>query len=118
MSGEHFLSRALMRLVEADDGGVFVSGFSWQKDPAQRERFGINSLVANVLCRKHNSQLSDLDSEALSLVRLIERSNAKEAGFFLDTIDGDLLERYLLKVLCGVLASTGVRHTTGEANSL
>jgi len=39
---------------------VSIRGFDWCKD--KPKTIGINSLTANVLCRDHNSALSDLDA--------------------------------------------------------
>lgn len=103
LSSEHFLSRALLRRIEPATGGIYVRGFPWQKKTV--EQVGISSLAANVLCKRHNSQLSGLDGEALRLVDLIERWHSREPGVFAGTVCGEKIERYLLKVLCGALAA-------------
>jgi hypothetical protein len=113
ISGEHFISKALLKRIEAAGGGVYVSGFPWLKDAPGRKRVGIGSLVANVLCRDHNSRLSDLDATGNQLVEMIEQSHGKERGFALRSVDGENFERFLLKVLCGILASRATRSGPG-----
>jgi len=44
---------------------VSIRGFSWCPD--DYITVGINSLTANVLCRAHNSRLSDLDAAAYDM---------------------------------------------------
>ena len=102
-----------MERIEADKGGIWVSGHPWQK--GVEKRIGIGSLVSNVLCGRHNNRLSDLDRAAVSLVKLVERKNAKEPGFILETVDGLGLERFFLKMLCGILASGSGRTADGDS---
>jgi hypothetical protein len=106
LSSEHFFSRALLERIDESTGGVYVRGFPWQK--SEVEQIGINRLASKVLCRHHNSQLSLLDQEALRLVTLIEKVAARSDGLCMDTVNGHYIERYLLKVLCGLLASKSV----------
>lgn len=56
-SREHLLSAAIFT-----EDTISVHGFSWCR--TQPRRIGLNSLVAKVLCRHHNSMLSALDSAA------------------------------------------------------
>jgi hypothetical protein len=101
ISGEHPQSDGVLREVESAEGGVYVSGHKWLK--GEKRRIGINSLVGKVLCTNHNSLLSPLDEEAKRFVRLSEPFfGVAEIN---ETINGTLLERYLLKVLTGSLLS-------------
>ena len=103
-SAEHYISESVLRLVGT---AVRVSGFPWQAEGV-RQDIGIGSLSANILCRRHNERLSSLDEIGKAFVRALKTSfdHAFEGPDFSDesiTIDGDSLERWLLKVLCGVL---------------
>jgi len=103
-SGEHYISRSVLELVGT---AVRVSGFPWQAE-CTRQDIGIGSLGANILCRRHNEQLSSLDETGMTFVRALQTTfrEAVDGPEFSDdsiTIDGDSLERWLLKVLCGVL---------------
>ena len=106
ISGEHFISKDILDSFS----GVVVSGFPWQ-EPSTEKRVGINALVANVLCARHNSALSPLDAEAGRFFRTLREFDRglrvaephKEDDFVL--FCGEDLERWLLKLLCGLLAS-------------
>jgi len=109
-SAEHYISRSVLELVGTV---VRVSGFPWQPKGAQQD-IGIGSLAANILCRRHNQQLSSLDDKGMAFVRALKNIyDAALAGPELSdgstTIDGDGLERWLLKILCGVL-TVGKSH--------
>lgn len=65
MSGEHLVSKALF------PDSVNIQGFKWCHD--RPKAIGINSLTANVLCRDHNSELSDLDNAALRAWEALKR---------------------------------------------
>jgi hypothetical protein len=115
ISGEHPQSDGVLREVESPEGGVYVSGHKWLR--GEKRRIGIKSLVGKVLCTSHNALLSPLDEEARRFVRLSE-------PFFGDTevdetVNGTLLERYLLGVkprVCKSFANR-MRSTIAGANS-
>ncbi len=91
ISGEHIVTRSLF-----GDGPVLTRGLQVPHDTP----VGIDRLVANILCQKHNSELSPLDSEAkklgdacLSFIRSVRSSSV--------TVSGHLIERWLLKLALG-----------------
>jgi len=104
---EHFVSHGILRAIGAS-GPVLTKGLRWQ--PASKEQFiPTNGLASNILCENHNSQLSDLDNEAIRLFTFLQNFQKgdkatlpKEAEI---EIDGSLIERWLLKTTCGFLAS-------------
>jgi hypothetical protein len=77
-----------------------------------QEKKGIGSLVAKVLCSKHNSDLSPFDVAGISLVSgmdQIDRAAGKvEEEDETFVVSGDDLERWMLKTLCGGLFSGNV----------
>jgi len=87
-----------------------VQGFSWCAD-APKE-IGIANLTAKILCRKHNSELSPVDSSAGdSFASLREAGRLKNVrGAMKPTwwtvkkyvLDGALLERWFLKTLVNI----------------
>ncbi len=83
-----------------------TSGFPWQQTK-QGQQLPINQLASNILCDKHNSLLSPLDDEALLVFRFLQpfwrRTQTVSASSL--TVDGNLLELWMLKTLCGFLAS-------------
>lgn len=104
VSREHVVSQSLFR-----DDEVMVQGFSWCP---QLKKIGISSLTAKILCRHHNSMLSPVDQggadafDALREMRRISSIREKVGGRFNNvvrhTIDGPLLERWLLKTLINI----------------
>jgi hypothetical protein len=72
--------------------------------------FGVGSLESNILCSHHNSGLSDLDDEGLAAFEAFEILHYAAAGVRpapnpVYSVNGDRLERFLLKALCGGLYS-------------
>lgn len=104
ISGEHIVSRALF------PNGATVRGFDWCKmDP---KKVGPEALVANCLCKEHNSALSPLDQAAAdlrySMMAIATQSNAatpykrqrRPAREF--RIDGTSFERWCFKAACNM----------------
>lgn len=104
-SREHYISRSVLDIAGSK---LQVSGFPWQ-NPEQQADIGIGALSAKMLCVRHNSSLSPLDKSAWTLVAALKRyfdATMAEQEFEDEIIevDGFLLERWLLKVFCGVLS--------------
>jgi hypothetical protein len=57
ISREHYVSQCVF-----PDQSIFVQGLDWCLNEPKEVR--IESLTAKILCRNHNSALSELDSEA------------------------------------------------------
>jgi hypothetical protein len=110
ISKEHYISRSV--LASMDKAGTQkISGMPWKP----REAFHIvptDSLVANVLCERHNVALSPLDAEAGRLIRMIgsydrefhEKLYRTEIAVFC----GEELEQWMLKTVCGMVAARAV----------
>ena len=92
------------------DVDLKVSGLPWQKDGAQKT-LRAASLVANVLCQEHNQRLSPLDKEAAQFFETIYKCTRGGIQGLIPTddlrfeFDGRLIERWMLKVICGAIAS-------------
>lgn len=102
ISKEHYISKAL--LLEL--GTLEVSGFIWQK--GQKMSLGPSSLTASVLCEHHNNTLTDLDNNIVQIFRDFRTAGDTSNHSFKNrklNIDGLLLQRWILKVMCGMLAS-------------
>ena len=103
-SGEHLVSKSLFVGQK-----VTVQGFSWCPEPKQ---VGIGSLTANILCAKHNSELSPVDDGGAAafhaLREMMRISNVRKniKGRITNVVhhhcDGPLLERWLLKTLINI----------------
>ena len=104
-SREHYISRSVLNIAGSK---LQVSGFPWQ-DQGQQADIGIEALAAKMLCVRHNSSLSPLDTVGMDFVTALKRYfDAAMAGQEFDAeiveVDGFLFERWLLKVFCGVLS--------------
>ena len=116
MSGEHFVSAALLRRLE-QDGGVHIHGFPWQG--GMWRKLSIGALASNVLCKQHNSDLSALDAVVEKLVDHLESVEHEfqtgDQRPWIWALNGHDVERWLLKALAGLLLSKSGRTTEGEA---
>ncbi len=105
---EHYVSAVVLRGVSLGEPTVLVQNLSFQH-PGTLEGRGIRSLVAKVLCEKHNAALSAFDGAGHALFGGMDRmdSAAGKVGTPPETyvVNGDHLERWMLKTLCGGLYS-------------
>jgi hypothetical protein len=112
LSREHYFSDAILRLF--GDVDMKVSGMPWQKEGEQKI-LRAASLVSNVLCQKHNQRLSPLDKEAEDFFNTIYKCTRGGIQGLIPIDDlhfefnGRLLERWMLKVICGAIAAGNYR---------
>jgi len=105
ISREHLVSQSLFI-----SNTVNVRGFSWCEN--ETREIGISSLTAKILCEKHNSALSPVDTggaDAFDIFRERQRiSNVRQnlkprlGNVVRYQIDGPLLERWFLKTLINI----------------
>jgi len=106
ISGEHYISRTVLDAI-GGGGAVHIGGLAWQP-PDTVQTIGINALVSKVLCEKHNAGLSPLDKTAGRLFRAIDGVDKRPAATRpLTQVDGNLIERWFLKLYCGLAAAKG-----------
>lgn len=112
ISREHYVSDALQQRIAGHEKLVKVRGLSFQKS-GDIETFPIKGLASNILCDKHNNALSHYDAVADQFGAALQRLNAAEAGEKnvpeTHVINGDHLERWVLKTLIGCLNSGAMR---------
>jgi len=117
ISKEHYVSDSILRLVSLGEPSVLVRNLRFQS-PETLEPKGISNLVAKVLCSNHNSDLSRFDCAGQSLFDGMDQidSAAGKPDKLPATIlvNGDDLERWMLKTLCGGVFSGNI-PTTGES---
>ena len=111
LSKEHFISQSLLNHLNKNKQ-LSVSGLPWTGE--ESKNIPPSSLSSNILCVRHNNILSGLDSIALRLFHAFDESNlsnktTKELLLF----SGHDLERWLLKTLCGLIASRSLFLTDG-----
>lgn len=108
ITGEHYISKNILKKMAVGQS-VSIGGLPFQPD-STLENLGIKGLEANVLCGTHNHGLSDLDSEAGRLfdtLNAIDKSPTVVAR--LTQFDGEQIQLWLLKVVCGLLAGPKVK---------
>ncbi|OUS94398.1 hypothetical protein CA951_18550 [Rhodococcus sp. NCIMB 12038] len=118
ISGEHYISHALIRLYTFDDPGVRI-----QPTPNYRIPVGIQPrrFVANVLCTAHNNGLSNADGAALAFatfLRSIALRYMNGAGTWGEPdeveVSGDDFQRWVLKLLITHAAADVLTGNNGE----
>jgi hypothetical protein len=101
-SREHYLSRSVI-----GTGEIVVSGFPFLR--GQTRTIPGERLVAKILCKDHNRQLSPVDRAAGHLFQVLKafkergrmraRGFRKPGGIDMYEVDGTLIERWMLKTL-------------------
>lgn len=105
ISGEHLISGSIL------ESNITIVGFPWCKDSPKT--IGSASLRSNILCTKHNSDLSDCDNEILTFKKANNEFNRRmdifiKHGFqkkktpIIYNINGNLLEKWFCKTLINI----------------
>lgn len=111
ITGEHYISKTVLEAL-GHNGCVEIGGLPWLPDQTIK-KIGIGSLVSNMLCDVHNSALSYLDSEAGKFFRVLIAADKQPAILPpLTEVSGMFIERWLIKVLCGLASSAGFNNAT------
>lgn len=106
ISREHYISAVVLRTIGAEEG-FKVGGLRWQPEQTL-QRIGIKSLQSKILCESHNRSLSPLDKVAGELFSTLDAIDKNLPSVpLLSQFDGPNIERWFLKVLCGISASGG-----------
>ncbi|POX86074.1 hypothetical protein C3477_23260 [Mycobacterium kansasii] len=118
ISGEHFISHSLIMLYSFDDPDLKIkhdSGYGI-REFVQPKKF-----VANILCEKHNNDLSRADDAALAFAKFMRtismryRGGAGEWGGYEEiTISGDDFQAWVLKLILNHVVGKAFTHQKGE----
>lgn len=118
ISGEHYISHALIRLYTFDDPDVRIQPTPNYRIPVEIQP---KKFVANVLCTAHNNGLSDADRAALAFatfLRDIALRYMNGAGEWGDPeeleVSGDDFQRWVLKLLITHAAADVYTETDGN----
>jgi hypothetical protein len=60
-----------------------------------------DGITCNVLCEKHNSDLSDFDTAGANFFKAMEHAMIPDSPVVPMQVSGDQVERWMLKALCG-----------------
>ncbi len=110
---EHYVSAAVLKEV---DGVLRVSGLPWLGFEEHR-KLPVSALVARVLCQRHNSCFSALDSEMARFLRTLKGysfSTIPTTSRF-EVFNGHDLERWMWKTLFGLTVSGNLQIDQGVA---
>lgn len=108
LTREHFISEMLL---EQFGKRFVITGPGWATEP---KWVSPGSLAPRVLCERHNGALSPLDTAMGALYRVIRRALDGGVGGRHEC-DGELLERWAIKVMLGAVASGNMLGDTGKA---
>jgi hypothetical protein len=100
---EHFVSKSVLDLINVTRN-MKLSQTRWLSEGEERV-VSIESLSSKILCERHNSALSELDIIGQRFFEYIIGVNIPDDVVF---INGNDVERWMLKVLCGLLSSGAV----------
>jgi len=106
ISGEHFISENVLSILNPKS--VRISGAAWIRT-GQSLDLPLSALQANILCERHNSALSPLDTMAGNLFRAVDgiyenlsRPRLSRRPIW-HLFSGEELELWLLKTILGFL---------------
>jgi hypothetical protein len=106
ISKEHYVTEALLKEVAEGQRAVRVSNHPLLPTSVLGpEQFGLRALTGHILCKTHNSLLSDFDTTAVTLFKHLDFLNGTSHHAAQPTvpISGDRFERWMLKTLLGTL---------------
>lgn len=119
MTREHFISKNVLARMTKNrltfkNAGHFFGG-------KERVEIGVDDFVAKVLCDTHNRALGPLDAAAglvfstiEALVKDIARVAEKTALDSFHISSGLDIERWMIKVYCGLVAAGKIRSSSGQ----
>lgn len=117
---EHFISRNILERITTDKLTIENAGHIF--GGKNRVKIGIDAFAAKVLCDVHNPALSSLDTAAgvaFSTIEALTKDIAKIAdptaairSFHISS--GIDIERWLIKVYCGLVAAEKIRSSSGR----
>lgn len=108
ISGEHYISHSILKQLGPN---VILNGVPWSQKPVS---IPIQGMTGKILCKRHNESLSPLDTTAGKLFETIKNTHKGEkVGWVL--LNGEDIERWMMKILFGILASGNIKQRDGNA---
>lgn len=123
ISREHYVSKNVLAQIGQSAKLIRVKGVPWVKEGTHKD-MSLDSLAANILCRRHNTALSPLDEGAgrffsvltKVLVDLNRKTLSRKPRFHL--VSGEALELWMLKIACGLYYGIGMKAGLRVENSI
>lgn len=102
LTREHWSTRSVLEQMPV----IVLTGAKWH-GPGEIRAYSADNLAAHVLCRVHNNALSPVDTEAGRFYGALNGLVDPRPGEVhrIREFSGHLLERWALKLLCGILAA-------------
>lgn len=100
ITGEHFVSKSVLRII-SEAGPLKMVRAPWLPR-GEEKAVSLATLPSKVLCKRHNEALSGLDQLAERFFNFLMGEKSDQEILM---INGDEIERWMLKVLCGYVAS-------------
>lgn len=101
MSKEHIVSKSVLKLIEIPNKPITISGPKWLNSGEEKST-SIASISTKILCKRHNEVLSGLDKIGQKFFDFLYNENNPDEYLF---INGEEIERWMLKLLCGLISS-------------
>jgi len=105
ISKEHHISAGILKKLSKKNTAKIAGSKSIPLNINRFQIFGIGSLASKILCLSHNSELSELDEEAIRLFENIDIFDKDRVGGLKVNINGGKIERWILKLAFGAIAS-------------
>jgi hypothetical protein len=107
ISGEHYISYSVLKQLGSN---VALGGVPWSEQPIS---IPTKQVTGKILCKRHNESLSSLDATAGKLFEAIQNTHKGiKAGWVL--LNGEDIERWMMKLLFGIIASGNIRPRDGH----
>jgi len=113
MSDEHIISKSILKIIQSSDKkGHVLSNFKFRTGEKfdSSELIGINKQMSDkILCENCNNRLSESDKEMASFFKSqYKMRHSKSMQDFANplTLNGVLLEKWILKLYLGFIYST------------
>lgn len=114
ISREHFVSEGILKILNKNND-LKIKGFPWQAEN-KFKTISPNALASNILCKDHNAALSLLDTVMIdffnSFIDINEKLAVSDKNTDIYLFNGHDIERGLLKILCGCLASGSLKNNS------
>jgi len=78
---------------------------------------GLSAVASKILCRKHNSELSAVDSQGIVAIRALDGSAPALGSESQTLVNGEIFERWLLKTAINVSYGSSLVLGVGMADS-
>jgi hypothetical protein len=110
-SDEHYFSKGVLKCIGGqakETQTIYGKNLAFQK-PGMRKKLLIGRLKADILCTTHNNALKPFDDAGKAFCEAAENlhraATVGKASADMPRVNGNALERWMLRTLCGALYS-------------